>query len=343
MVKSRRAASSSKSSVKATTARRPKVSTSRRKVVTSNGRPSATTVTVPCSMPVGTALEARRRASAITALRARVGRDVDVGDRPAEQRVAHAAADEERRVARRPSAPPRPPGSPGPSQRRRPGHGSRIRSAKRLQHPRRRAPDVMRPVGDHVVAPQHAPATPRPWTCRLAGSSAKASGTSKTSSTSRPVGHAARSPAAPGRRRASPRSRSPSRAGRAARAPRPAPARARSPPPPRAAPRRAASRRPAPACRPERPPGPDGACRSAARRVRIRLQPAAALDQRHQHRGRRAAAAPPRAAPGVEIVVRTTRAGRRLERAADAREVDDGQVHRRYMAGCRERTQGRRA
>ena len=49
-----------------TLAWRPKVSTSSRSVVTSNGRPSMTTVTVPCSMPVGTALEAgglRRGAS----------------------------------------------------------------------------------------------------------------------------------------------------------------------------------------------------------------------------------------------------------------------------------------
>jgi hypothetical protein len=46
-VKSRRSASVRQLSVKATTARRPSVSTSRRKVVISNGRPPMTAVTVP--------------------------------------------------------------------------------------------------------------------------------------------------------------------------------------------------------------------------------------------------------------------------------------------------------
>jgi hypothetical protein len=55
-VKSRRSASSSQSSVKATTARRPSVSTSRRRVVSSYGRPSTIAVTVPCFRPVGTVL-----------------------------------------------------------------------------------------------------------------------------------------------------------------------------------------------------------------------------------------------------------------------------------------------
>ena len=98
MVKSRRAASSRQSSVKATTARRPKVSTSRRKVVTSNGRPSATTVTVPCSIPVGTALSPAASASADTLSgRASVAMSMSATGRPM-QRVAHAAADEERPV-----------------------------------------------------------------------------------------------------------------------------------------------------------------------------------------------------------------------------------------------------
>ncbi len=56
MVKSRRAASASQSRPKVTTACRPSVSMSARKVVTSNERPLRTAVTVPCSMPVGTAL-----------------------------------------------------------------------------------------------------------------------------------------------------------------------------------------------------------------------------------------------------------------------------------------------
>ena len=57
MVKSRRSASRLQSRPNATFAWRPKVSTSSRKVVTSNGRPWTTTVTVPCSIPVGTALK----------------------------------------------------------------------------------------------------------------------------------------------------------------------------------------------------------------------------------------------------------------------------------------------
>ena len=66
MVKSRRSASRFQSRPNATLAWRPKVSTSSRKVVTSNGRPSATTVTVPCSMPVGTALKPAASARRIT-------------------------------------------------------------------------------------------------------------------------------------------------------------------------------------------------------------------------------------------------------------------------------------
>jgi len=56
MVKSRRSESIIQSSVKATLARRPSVSTSRRSVVISNFLSPTTAVTVPCSMPVGTAL-----------------------------------------------------------------------------------------------------------------------------------------------------------------------------------------------------------------------------------------------------------------------------------------------
>ena len=56
MVKSRRAASSRQSSVNATTACRPSVSTSRRSVVISTGRSASTAVTVPCARPVGTTL-----------------------------------------------------------------------------------------------------------------------------------------------------------------------------------------------------------------------------------------------------------------------------------------------
>ena len=56
MVKSRRSASRTQSRPNATLALRPKVSVSSRKVVTSNGCDSTTSVTVPWSMPVGTHL-----------------------------------------------------------------------------------------------------------------------------------------------------------------------------------------------------------------------------------------------------------------------------------------------
>ena len=66
MVKSRRSASARQSRPKRTLAWRPKVSTSSRKVVTSNGRLSITTVMVPCSMPVGTGLKPAADARRIT-------------------------------------------------------------------------------------------------------------------------------------------------------------------------------------------------------------------------------------------------------------------------------------
>ena len=70
--------------------------TSRRKVVTSNGRPPATSVTVPCSTPVGTALTPAASASAITRSRPGVGGEVDVGDRP--RRAARRARSRRRRT-----------------------------------------------------------------------------------------------------------------------------------------------------------------------------------------------------------------------------------------------------
>ena len=66
MVKSRRAASAVQSSVKATLARRPSVSTSTRSVVTSKRASPMTAVTVPCSMPVGMALMPAFSSSAMT-------------------------------------------------------------------------------------------------------------------------------------------------------------------------------------------------------------------------------------------------------------------------------------
>src|ERR1700679_4051417 len=72
MVKSRRSASRAQSRPNATLALRPNVSVSSRSVVTSNGLPSTTSVTVPYSMPVGTLLMpaalARRMTSAGSAV-----------------------------------------------------------------------------------------------------------------------------------------------------------------------------------------------------------------------------------------------------------------------------------
>ena len=93
MVKSRRAASSFQSSVKATVARRPSVETSRRRVVISNGWPSLTAVTVPWSIPVGTALILACSSRADHFFGRDPGREVDVADRQAEQVVADRAAD----------------------------------------------------------------------------------------------------------------------------------------------------------------------------------------------------------------------------------------------------------
>ena len=78
---------------------RPNVSTSLRSVVTSNERPSITTVTVPCSMPVGTDAEAGRGGAADHLVGQRRGGEIDLADRLADQRVAHRAADHARLLA----------------------------------------------------------------------------------------------------------------------------------------------------------------------------------------------------------------------------------------------------
>ncbi len=100
-MKSRRAASSCQSSVKATVACRPSVARSQRSVVTSTGPPGSTAVTVPCA-------EAGRHDLDAVALEqrdhplGRMGRcQVDIGDVDAEQGVAHRAADEAHLARRR--------------------------------------------------------------------------------------------------------------------------------------------------------------------------------------------------------------------------------------------------
>ncbi len=65
IVKSRRAASSTQSVVQATSAWRPSVTTSRRRLVTSMGVRAITAVSVPCARPVSKTRKpaaARRRA-----------------------------------------------------------------------------------------------------------------------------------------------------------------------------------------------------------------------------------------------------------------------------------------
>ena len=130
-------------------------------------------------------LQPGRRGERDHRLRHGVGGDVDVGDRPAEQRVAHAAADEERLVPgvgqqrAGPPASPAPPASPPSIRVTDPASGPRASSASARWRPRCSA-------GRRGSRSSGAswPCQRRPCTCRLAGSSTKASGTSKTSSTS---------------------------------------------------------------------------------------------------------------------------------------------------------------
>ena len=93
MVKSRRSASFFQSRPNTTRALRPKVSTSSRNVVTSNGRPSTIAVTVPCSMPVGTAFPPAAATRRITSSgKAVVAISISPTGR-LHQCVAHGAAD----------------------------------------------------------------------------------------------------------------------------------------------------------------------------------------------------------------------------------------------------------
>ena len=226
-------------------------------------------------------------------LGAGVGGEVDVGDRAAEQRVAHAAADEERAVA-----------GPGQDGADRLGRAARSRHgpSTRVTDPASGRPACggcgrWRPrcsAGPRAARSSGArgPARLRAWIWKLPGSSAKASGTSKTSSTS----ERSMTGRKPGIDEADER-RDGEAGDRLVRVERAEDldgrrGRGRSPRAPRAAPRRAASRRPDPACRRERRPGPGGA--SAAPR-------AASGSAAGRRRARRAAPAPRRraaAAPG---------------------------------------------
>ena len=99
MVKSRRSASFRQSRPKRTLAWRPKVSTSSRSVVTSNGRLSITTV-IGAVLDAGRhRLEARGADAADHLVGHGGGGEIDVADRLAEQRVAHRAADHARLLA----------------------------------------------------------------------------------------------------------------------------------------------------------------------------------------------------------------------------------------------------
>ena len=126
-MKSRRCASSPQSSVKATTARRPSVATSRRRVVISKGLP-------PRDRRHRAVLDAGRHGLQPRGLQRRGhlvrrqrGGDVDVADRLAEQGVAHAAADDSARNRPRPPPPGRPSPPPSPARSSR-GAGRSSRS-----------------------------------------------------------------------------------------------------------------------------------------------------------------------------------------------------------------------
>ena len=78
---------------------RPSQATSRRSVVISKRRSSASVVTVPCARPVGIAGRPARSSRRITRSGARASRRRARGRQPqAEQTIAHAAADEARRM-----------------------------------------------------------------------------------------------------------------------------------------------------------------------------------------------------------------------------------------------------
>ena len=100
MVKSRRRASAAQSSVKATVAWRPCVSTSSRSVVTSCGDVARDHRDRAVREAGRHRREARGPRRRDHLLGPRRGGDVDVDDRPAEQRVAHGAADGTRSEAR---------------------------------------------------------------------------------------------------------------------------------------------------------------------------------------------------------------------------------------------------
>ncbi len=94
IVKSRRAASSRQSVLKATVARRPSVETSRRSVVISTGSVIDHRRHRAMGNAGGHGLEARAPDPLDDILRAVNGCDVDILDRQAEQAIAHGTADE---------------------------------------------------------------------------------------------------------------------------------------------------------------------------------------------------------------------------------------------------------
>src|SRR5262249_28940272 len=116
-------ASAFQSRPKRTVARRPSVSTSSRNVVTSKPRPSITTVTVPWSMPVGTALKPAASTRPITAGgSAVVATSNSLASRPSSASpTPPPAAPPPRARGGAPGRPPAPAGSFGPGGRGRGG------------------------------------------------------------------------------------------------------------------------------------------------------------------------------------------------------------------------------
>ena len=130
------------------------------------------------------------RASAVTRSGGRVGGDVDIGDRRADERVAHAAADEPGLVAglhqHRADRLRRGAGEPGVGD-----SGGHVRKPfrERPQDPGGGAPDVIGPVGHGVeLAPARRGRTAI-RRCNCAGSATWSNGTVNTSSTSPGLRH----------------------------------------------------------------------------------------------------------------------------------------------------------
>jgi hypothetical protein len=163
------------------TAWRPKVSTSRRKVVTSCAMPPAITVTVPCSSPVGTSPKTGFFGNVRHVFGRGIGGDVHIIHRTPSSALR---TQPPTNSARNP-----PPPAPRTGPACRDAEPSRPRSSwpqpfgQAPQDARGGAPDVIGAVGHRIIAPPFAAPAP-PFDPVVGGVSTCASGTEKTSSTS---------------------------------------------------------------------------------------------------------------------------------------------------------------